>query len=405
MSYISNIAFRDSGNLDAFGRLRVSEPTGLWASSFEYNKQPVLFEEIIVGTGSATHTPNTSSTILSTGGTANLAEATLQSRQYIRYQPGKSQLVLITFEMGTSQTNCVKEVSYGDARNGIIFRDNGGQLQIAVRTYTSGAAVETVINQADWNIDPMIDGSGISGITLDITKSLIFWVDLEWLGVGRVRCGFNVDGVSHVCHQNLHSNRLTNVYMGTANLPIRYTIKNDGVAGGTGVMRAICSAVSSEGGFSDELGFGHSHHPLASVSVGAASEVVLAIIRPKLTFNGLQNRQLFALENVSVLSSGDAAFSVYWNPTITGGVWADIDTVYSGMEYQSTLGTIAGGIRIFGDYVGSSGGRASVSRALSQRYPITIDAAGAASYAIAVAAQSASGTINMRGGLNWKEVR
>jgi hypothetical protein len=48
-----------------------------------------------------------------------------------------------------------------------------------------------------------MDGTGRSGITLDVTKTQIFIVDLEWLGVGRVRLGFVIDGKIYYCHEIL----------------------------------------------------------------------------------------------------------------------------------------------------------------------------------------------------------
>jgi hypothetical protein len=53
---------------------------------------------------------------------------------------------------------------------------------------------ETRVAQEDWNIDKL-DGTGVSGITLDITKAQILWMDIEWLGLGTVRIGFVIDGI------------------------------------------------------------------------------------------------------------------------------------------------------------------------------------------------------------------
>jgi hypothetical protein len=52
---------------------------------------------------------------------------------------------------------------------------------------------ETVVPQTNWNIDKL-DGTGISGITLDISKAQILWMDIEWLGLGTVRIGFVING-------------------------------------------------------------------------------------------------------------------------------------------------------------------------------------------------------------------
>ena len=406
MSYISNIDIRpDSAHLDAFQRLRVSDPTGLFHTSFEYNKLPTLYEEVTSGTGSATHLPNESSVQLSTGGTANAAEATLQSRRYIRYQPGKSQLILMTWSMGDPYSNAIAEVGLMDDNNGLFFRRSGSDLQFVRRSYASGAAVDDAIDQADWNIDKM-DGTGVSGITIDPTKAQITVMDIEWLGVGRVRMGFVVDGKIYMAHQFLNTNAsLSTVYMTTANLPLRWTVRNSGTAGGTLTMRAICASVSSEGGFDQEGGFDFGRGFQATTAVGAGAEVLLFGLRPRTTFNGIVNRVSMLPEYMTLASSGSAIVYLLYNPTFAGGAWSNHDATYSAAEYMSTLGTVTGGIRVAFGYVTTSGGRGEFHGEIGAKWPMVLDAAGANPRGYAIVAQSLSGNINMNAGLGWKEQR
>jgi len=46
-----DVTIRDSANLDAFSRLRVSNPLTLFNAQFTYNLQPLLFEQITSGAG------------------------------------------------------------------------------------------------------------------------------------------------------------------------------------------------------------------------------------------------------------------------------------------------------------------------------------------------------------------
>lgn len=406
MSYISNIDIRpDSAHLDAFQRLRVSNPTGLFASSFQYTKQPLIFEEILVGAGSATHLPNESSVTLSTGGTTNGDTAALVSRTHVKYQPGKSQLILVTFVGGSPQSNAQQDVGLFDSRNGIFVRNNAGTLQMVRRTYTSGATVDNAVDQGSWNVDPM-DGSGVSGITLDWTKAQIFFIDIEWLGVGRVRTGFVVDGKIYVAHQFLNTNTtLTGVYMQTANLPVQWRVYNNGTSGAAQLLKAICCSVNSEGGFNEDLGYEFGRGFVGTTSVGAGAEVPIFAIRPRTTFDGDVNRIITIPLHYDVTSSGNAIVYLIYNPTFTGGAWTDNDTAYSSIEYWSTLGTITGGVRVQVGYVTSSSGRGSLSSLIGARYPIGIDYAGANPRGLCLVAQSLSGTINMTGAMNWRELR
>jgi hypothetical protein len=161
-------------------------------------------------------------------------------------------LCLLTFTFSSAPTTGItRREGLFDDQNGLFLEDNGTNYGLVTRSYVTGSAVDTRVAQANWNKDKM-DGTGVSGITLDFTKTQILWMDYEWLGVGRVRMGFVVDGMFYVAHEFLHTNALSEVYMSTPNLPLRSEIINDG-NGEASSMTQICSTVSIEGGV-DELG-------------------------------------------------------------------------------------------------------------------------------------------------------
>ena len=64
--------------------------------------------------------------------------------------------------------------------------------------YAYGGTTTRIV-QSSWNVDTF-NGSGPSGLTLTINNMLndiLFIIDQEWLGVGRVRVGFNLNGVNY----------------------------------------------------------------------------------------------------------------------------------------------------------------------------------------------------------------
>jgi len=148
--------------------------------------------------------------------------------------------------MGSSAAGITKRLGYFDDGDGLFLEYNGTTLNVVKRSFTSGVAVDTAVAQASWNID-RFDGTGVSGITLDLTKSQILAIDLEWLGVGSVRFGFIVNGQIFYAHQMSHANILTTAYMRTPNLPIRMEIINSG-AGPAASLTNICCSIQSEGG-------------------------------------------------------------------------------------------------------------------------------------------------------------
>jgi hypothetical protein len=237
-------------NTDAFGRLRVSNPLTIFDSKSIMSKNN-LFDESTANGGTVTYTSNKSTVNLNVTEAAG-STTIRQSKRVMSYQPGKSLLIFNTFVMNTQTTNLKQKVGLFDANNGIFFQDTGTGYQIVRRTYTSGAAVDTEVNQSAWNGDKL-NGTGASGFTLNAATSNILFIDIEWLGVGSVRVGFVINGQLITAHTFNNANSLTTVYMQTANLPIRYEIERTGtLAAATYTLQQICSSCISEGGYSPE---------------------------------------------------------------------------------------------------------------------------------------------------------
>jgi hypothetical protein len=235
-----------SNAYDAFGRLRVSNPLTIFDSTNVLSKNN-LFDEDLTGSGTVTYTANKSTVNLNVT-TASGDKVIRQSKRVMSYQPGKSLLNLNTFVMNAQESGLEQRVGMFDANNGIFFEDTGTGYQIVRRTYVTGSAVDTDVSQASWNGDKL-DGTGVSGYTLDPTKATIMFTDYEWLGMGAVRIGFVIDGKFITAHTFLNANNLSTVYMQTANLPIRYEIETTGTISGAAVLQQVCSTTMIEGGY------------------------------------------------------------------------------------------------------------------------------------------------------------
>lgn len=307
---------------DAFGRGRVSEPTTLFDVSFEYDAQPLVMQTANVGSGSASKTSNVSSVTLTTGGTTSTWGSIFQSKQYSRYEPGKSQLIQMTGVIGSAKTNVRSQIGYYDVNNGAFFDQNNG-IAVTVRSSTSGSPVDVSAVQANWNLDRM-DGTGASGYKLDFSKAQIFVIDFQWLGYGRIRFGFAVNGRLVYCHQVQNSNLVSLPWSNTGCLPVRWEIHNTGTAGSTTTMIAGCASVVSEGGVDTP----HAYQFTATSGVGSATSTPTAVrtplvtISPKTTFNSITNRGQITSVNVSILCTPGATQPVYWelvyNSTLAG---------------------------------------------------------------------------------------
>ncbi|CAB4216945.1 hypothetical protein UFOVP1590_19 [uncultured Caudovirales phage] len=369
----ADCSFVDGPVNDAFGRLRTSHPVTLFASTQEYDTDPLHMENYVAGGGTAVYTQANSSTVLSTDAATSNNRALRQSKVYWRYQPGKSQIIKLTGTLaksGTPAGAAVARIGYYDDNNGIYFgRDSTGYF-IAIRSNVSGSIVEAEkVYQSAWSEDSFgVEGKNPSGVTIDFTKEQIFFIDLQWLGVGRVRGGFVVDGKLSYAHLFEHANLTTQVYMKTANLPVRYEVFNSGAAGSNISLEAICCAVESEGGAEDVGGVTLEFDNSNSVATAANSATLtpLCTIRLKDTFNGITYRGQAHHMVVSFLADKNTYYELIWNATtltsaagavneLTAGTWIDLNTTYSGIEYNVAATAYTGGLAMGSGFIAASG--------------------------------------------------
>jgi len=266
----SDVTLKTTPQLDAFGRLRVSNPFTLFDSQQRFGLD-ASFESNVASGGSVTFIPTQSSANLTVTNTVG-SFAARESAYTFRYQPGKSLLAMMTFTMApTSPGNIRQRVGYFGDENGFYVELSNG-LELVKRSNVTGTVSLSNVAQTNWNGDKLL-GSGPSGLTLDITKSQILWIDMEWLGVGSVRMGFIIDGIFILCHTFHHANMINTAYITTACLPIRYEIQTlNGAAPATSNLTQICSSVISEGGSTAPLTL-YSNLATFSATVGAGTWV------------------------------------------------------------------------------------------------------------------------------------
>lgn len=394
------------GNFDAFSRLRTSHPTGLFDAQFTVDSHPLLFDAVTNGSGaSVTHDATNRAALMTFSNTATGGKAFMQSYEFVRYQPGKSQEVFITFNMIAGVANCLKFAGYSDGVNGIEFQLNGTQPRLVIYSNTTNG--NQIVNQSSWNLDPM-DGSGTSNVTLDFTKEQILVIDFQALYVGRVRVGWDVDGQVNYCHEFTHANYISNPYIANANRPIRAGMTCTGTVSTT--MLFNCCSVISEGGQETNSGYSFSVEGTATAGNNARAHVLS--IRPKTTFNSIVNRSKFILDSVEIIVTGNT--SVEWELCIGQAIsgtttYTDVNTNYSAFEYN-TAGTISGApvIVVAAGYNSATATSKTVTSAqITNRYPITLDAAGVvrALGTLSLIATGLGATSALRALFNFHEVR
>ena len=487
------------GAADAFGRLRVAEPVSLFNATFEYDAQPLIMQTLTTLSSTVVKTSGESSLTLSTGTTAIGSTAINQTKAYFRYQPGKSQQIIMTGILGAQKTNVRSEIGYGDASNGVFFRMDGSagaclvqrsgvpgisvgvipaislaaggtgyavgdtgtistgganatykviavaggvasyivltgggtgySTGVGVATATGGAQPgagtgltvnvlnETVITQANWNIDTM-NGSGNpqtnpSGVSLNLADTQIFQIDMQWLGVGRVRYGFVVNGVWCLAHQIYNANLIAVPYMNTACLPCRAMVTNTGTAASTTTMKQICMAVASEGGATDPISYRFSaSNARGGVSVSGTAFIPIISISPILLWNGFasavsQNRAKISVLGIDVCNSSTAGaqWQLIYNPTLTGASFNPYGLTNSAVNVDIAASETSGGVVVASGFV-QGGGHSEVEIDLSNvNLPLTLDITGLIPDIYTLACLSISGTVSINASISWKEER
>ena len=325
--------------VDAFGRLRTSSPLTLFDSSHRFRDNGLWVTSNTAGTTYA-HNANAGLIELNLPTTAN-AEIVRETTKVFSYQPGKSLLVLNTFVMSPAKTGLTQRVGYYGADNGFYLEQVNSTIQFVKRSIVTGVVVNTPVLQSAWNGDKL-DGTGPSGITLDLTKAQILWMDLEWLGVGSVRIGFVINGQFIVCHTFHHANLITSTYITTASLPLRYEIFNTAGTTSSSTLKQICSTVISEGGYELRGAQQAVGTPINAPKTLTTANTYYPIVSIRLKSTRLDGIAVATAISVIGNTSGNFNWQVIRGGTTTAGSWISAGTD-SSVEYNLPGTSFTGG--------------------------------------------------------------
>lgn len=319
---------------DAFNRLRVSNPVTLFESKQIISDQPLLWDtaQVSGSGGSYSYSQARASTMMFVS--ANTAcRMVRRTRRCFNYQPGKGHFIMMSAILGPEALGINRNVGYFDDANGVFFGVNHESLYCALRSSVTGSPVTILAHQSDWNKDKL-DGTGPSGLVLNTSLTQIYWFDLEWLGVGRIRYGIFHRGIPILIHEFNFANEpgSTSVYMSSPALPMSYELINDGTGGATSI-EPICCGLLSEGGqlingIARSVSRGNT-----PITVSSANLVPILSIRTKA---GLE----FTTVNILSLEAAttDAAYfrwALVLNPTLNGSDSASwVALANSAIEYD-----------------------------------------------------------------------
>jgi len=268
--------------------------------------------------------------------------------------------------------------------------------------------VNTVCARSLWNGDKL-DGSGPSGITLDLTKAQIMWMDIEWLGVGTIRTGFVINGQFIVCHSFHHANIINSTYITTASLPLRYEIFNKTATSGSKTLKQVCSTVISEGGYElnglqQAVGI-----PIGSPYRLTTKETFYPVVSIRLKSSPNRQDAIVIVSAISLLgkTAGDTFnWQVRNNLKTSGGTWISADDD-SAVEYNITATSLSGGRVLGAGYFSTTqqtGGGIDILKEALFRNQLERNSFTGESFELAIVAAANNNNSDLFASMDWEEI-
>lgn len=341
-----------SGSYDAFSRLRISETLTIFDCKLLYDKQPLFWDEMQTSGNGTTGVHNSNQASVTLSVSSNIAGTRVrQTYQRFSYQPGKSQLILMSGIFGSNVTGVTKRLGCFDSNNGLFFQvgPEKEDFYIVKRTSVTGAPVDLQIPQTQWNKNKLISQDLIS---FDLNKANIFYFNYEWLGVGDIFCGVVLGGKYVPLHQFYVANNIHTVSLSLPNLPLRYEISNNG-SGNTDKLTCICTTVISEGG-QQNIGYiftiDRGNSPLSISTSGVLYPILSVRLKPDRT---AVNVYLEGINIITTTTNVIFRWGIYLNPTFAGAAltWTNFNN--NCFQYNNTTTnttSISGGILLNSGY-------------------------------------------------------
>jgi hypothetical protein len=385
-------------NLDAFARLRVSNPYTFFDSALSGERR-YDWSSATATDGTVTFDYNSNVRNLNVTA-ASGSEVIRESIWCFPYQAGKSLLIMSSFCMSPAKTGLRQRLGYFGAANGVYFEQANVTKNMVIRSSSSGSLVEDRIAQANWNTDKL-DGTGPSGLILNTTATQIFWCDIEWLGVGTVRTGFIINGQFITCHTFNHANDpvYTTTYMGTATLPCRYEITNTGATSGVSTMQQICTTVISEGGYTMAT-----TTYAAGTGINSKRLTTLGVYYPivSIRLNSTHLNSIVKLQQTDILSPTVNYYRwvILKNATLTGATWTSPSST-TRVDVDTAATALSGGTELESGYASS---REVVSLGLQNIYGQLSRTLAGVSDTFTLALTATSNNADVLAQIGWQEI-
>jgi hypothetical protein len=328
-------------NFSNNNRLKVSPYQTVFFNTFQYGKETDVWDERLVGVGATATFNASSSNIIMEVGSAAGSSVVRQTKNVMRYIPGRSATLAFAIRLGTPQVGIRRRFGLFDDNNGTYFEDDGGTYSYVIRSNTTGIVTETRVTRDNWNGEKF-DGNGYTGITADATKQQMISINYEWYGAGIVEFAWLMKNETIPSHTFENSNTNENVWCSTPFLPIRVEIENiTGVAGTHYIYQGSNSLIQE--GEPEKLGILESiANPITGTTMSAAN-TFYPIISLRLKDNQLSAVALLRSLQAATNDNTNVYWRLYENSTLTGASWTDHPDPNSFIQYDTSATATTGG--------------------------------------------------------------
>jgi hypothetical protein len=404
MAYLPNPNIqldRLSGQVTDTSQIRVAEGNPRFQARYTFDTADYVWENVQNINSSINYQYNSNGVNLQAG-TLATASVIRQTKQKFTYIPGRSIRSTFAVLFGAPKNNNVRRAGLFDDFNGYYFEMAGTGINVVRRSSATGVLVTETIAQSSWNVDKM-DGTGKSGLTLDLTKIQMFCIDFSWYGAGTCALGVKIGREIYWVHLFEGGNRLDIPHIGNPNLPFRYENTNLGTTVSASDLSMWGLEVTYDGS-ADFNGYPRSARTPNVVRVNTTVTRPILSLRPRAIHKTKPNTGWVILDDISVQTQdGVLAYDIIYNGTLTGAVWAATDTD-SICEVDSTATAITGGIRIQSGWLINA---SAVSRNPGPSlFPLSVTSTGVSDIISIVVANVATGGVNTdcAASFNWREV-
>jgi hypothetical protein len=295
------------------------------------------------GGGSISHSPSESTLKLVVDSNSG-SRSSRTSRNYYPYIAGEGTFTIMSVGMSDNgKEGVVRRWGFFDNDDGVFFELDGTLLSVNIRSSVAGGSVIRKITSNEFNGDKILS-------PFDFSKFNLFWIDFQWLGVGKVRFGtITTSGERITLHNFENANQNIRPYMKSGTLPLRWEILNTQSTASSSELKLVCIQVGNQTGNVNFDKVPNSYKPSTPKTVGDEF-VPLFTMRPKENFGSGRNKVVSILHSLEFISTAhpiivelrimstltDATFTAYQNPL--SSIEIDVDaTEATGGIVRSTF--------------------------------------------------------------------